>query len=348
MIAARGYAALDASSPLTSYAFERRDVGPKDVLIDIEFCGVCHTDLHQVRGDWNASVYPMVPGHEIVGRVARVGDAVTRHRVGDRVGVGCWVDSCRTCVDCRDGEESYCARAVSTYNGLEPDRTRRTLGGYSDRIVVTEDFVLRVPETLDPAGAAPLLCAGISMYAPLVRFGVRPGMRVGILGFGGLGHLGVKLATSMGAEVVVLSHSTRKRDDALRLGAHAFVTTDDKSAMRALDSSLDVVLSTVSATVDWTRLLRLLRRDGALCLVGVPPTPMEVSAWPLFMGRRTLTGSYVGSLGETQAMLEHCGAQGIESEVEVLDASRVNEAFERLDRGDVRYRFVLDLRSREA
>lgn len=345
MIETPAYAAPAASAPLGPYTIERREPGPQEVLIDILYCGVCHSDLHQVRDEWGGAIFPMVPGHEIVGRVARVGSAVTRWRTGDTVGVGCFVDSCRTCDTCRAGEEQYCQNGiVFTYNGYERDGKTPTYGGYSTRITVDENYILRIPDSIPLARAAPLLCAGITTYSPLRHFGVRAGDRVGIIGLGGLGHMGVKLAKAMGCEVTVLSHSPAKREAALELGADGFIATAIPDALAPHAGRFDFLLDTVSAAHDYNAYLNLLRRDGTMVLVGVPePTPL--AAAPLIFGRRRLTGSLIGGIRETQEMLDFCAEHGIGAEVEVIAIQSINEAYERMLRSDVRYRFVIDLAS---
>jgi alcohol dehydrogenase (NADP+) len=339
----RGYAAQTADSSLAPWEFERRSTGAHDVRIDIEHCGICHSDIHFARNEWQFTTYPCVPGHEIIGRVVEVGPSVTRHRVGDLVGVGCFVDSCRVCGSCKEGEESYCeAGARMTYGSFEADGVTPTYGGYSTQIVVTEDFVLRIPASLDPVATAPLLCAGITTYAPLRHLGVTKGSRVAVMGLGGLGHMGVKLAASFGAEVTVLSHSPSKKADALRLGAHEFVLTSGPEALAPLAGRFDVILDTVSAVHDINGPLTCLRRDGTLSLVGAAPEPIPVAAFPLIMGRRKVMGSLVGGLPETQEMLDHCAAHGITADVERITPDQINEAYDRAVNGDVKYRFVID------
>jgi uncharacterized zinc-type alcohol dehydrogenase-like protein len=342
----RAYGAAHAGAPIGPLSIERREPGPHDVAIEILFCGICHSDLHQVRDEWGGATFPMVPGHEIVGRVTRVGSEVTRFSPGALVGVGCMVDACRTCGSCGEGLEQFCERgAAFTYNSTELDRSTPTHGGYSTAIVVDERFVLRVPEGLDPAGAAPLLCAGITTYSPLKQWGVGPGQRVAVVGLGGLGHMAVKLARSLGASVTVLSTSADKEADARRLGADDFAVTKDASTFERLARSFHLVLDTVSASHDYAPYLGLLRVRGAMVVVGVPPTPSAVHAFSLIGGNRCLAGSLIGGIAETQAMLDHCGAHGIVSDVEVIPIDRVDEAYERMVRSDVRYRFVIDLAS---
>ncbi|HEY9854992.1 MAG TPA: NAD(P)-dependent alcohol dehydrogenase [Stenomitos sp.] len=345
MITTPAYAASHPTAPLALHTIERREPGPHDVLIDIRYCGVCHSDIHSARDEWGGAMYPMVPGHEIVGQVAQVGDQVTKWKVGDTVGVGCFVDSCRTCEACEAGEEQYCEKGMTaTYNSYERGSKTPTYGGYSTRITVNEDYVLRVPESLPLDRAAPLLCAGITTYSPLRHFGVKPGDRVAVVGLGGLGHMGVKLAKAMGAHVTVLSHSPSKRDDALRLGADDFVSTRDPAAFRQHAGRFDFILDTVSAQHAYVDYLGLLGRDGTMVLVGLPdPSPLEASS--LIMKRRRLAGSLIGGIRETQEMLDFCAEQGVAADVEVIPIQRINEAYERMMKGDVRYRFVIDLAS---
>ncbi|MDI1445105.1 NAD(P)-dependent alcohol dehydrogenase [Polyangium sp. 6x1] len=346
MIRAHGYAAQNAESPLAPFTFERRDPGDKDVVIQILYCGVCHSDIHQVRGEWGNSTYPMVPGHEIVGRVTSLGKGVTKFREGDLVGVGCFVDSCRACGSCKEGTEQFCEGGmVLTYNGVEKDGKTPTFGGYSSVIVTDESYVLRIPEGIDPAAAAPLLCAGITTYSPLRHWKVSAGQRVGVVGLGGLGHMGVKFAASLGAEVTVISTSARKEADARRLGASQFLVSTDPSAMAKAMGSFDFILDTVSASHDVQALLGLLRRDGTLVLVGAPDKPLAIGAMGLLFGRKTLAGSLIGGIAETQEMLDYCGEKGIASDVEVIPMQQVNEAYDRTVKGDVRYRFVIDMKS---
>ncbi|MET0400845.1 MAG: NAD(P)-dependent alcohol dehydrogenase [Cystobacter sp.] len=346
MLSVRGYAAQNAHSPLVPFQFERREPGARDVWIEILYCGVCHGDLHMTRDDLGFSRFPLVPGHEIVGRVLRVGGEVKKFREGDRVGVGCLVDSCRTCPSCQEGLEQYCdAGALQTYNALEKDGKSHTLGGYSESIVVDEDFVLKIPENLDLAATAPLLCAGITTYSPLRHHGVGPGHRVGVVGLGGLGHMGVKLARALGAHVVVFTQSERKRQDALRLRAHEVVVTSQPDELAAQAGRFDLILDTVSAAHDLNVYLKLLRRDGHLNLVGVPDRPLDVAMLQLISKRLSLSGSSIGGVRETQEMLDFCGQHGIVSDVELIPIQGINEAFARLERGEVKYRFVIDLHS---
>jgi uncharacterized zinc-type alcohol dehydrogenase-like protein len=339
------YAAPAARAPLAPFTIERREPGPRDVLIDIRFCGVCHSDIHQVRDEWGDAVFPMVPGHEIVGVVSRVGSAVTRWKVGDVVGVGVFVDSCRRCEACRAGEEQYCERQVSwTYNNTEQDGRTPTYGGYSTRITVDEAYVLRMPAALPLERAAPLLCAGITTYSPLRHFGVRAGDPIGIVGLGGLGHVAVRLAKAMGAEVTVLSHSPGKRADALRLGADDFLATSDPAVLEHHLKRFTFILDTVSAAHSYDPYLGMLRRDGVMVLVGLPdPSPLAAPA--LINARRRLAGSNVGGIRETQEMLDFCAQHGVTADVEMIPMQRINEAHDRTVRSDVRYRFVIDLAS---
>ena len=346
MIKTEGYAAQSAGAPLAPFTFDRREVGPRDVLIEIQYCGVCHSDIHQVRDEWGGSIFPMVPGHEIVGRVALVGTEVTKFKEGDLAGVGCFVDSCRVCRNCREGEEQYCENhLVSTYNGTEKDEKTPTFGGYSTRIVVDEDYTLKVPTNLPLANVAPLLCAGITTYAPLRRFKIGEGQRVGVVGLGGLGHMGVKLAASMGARVTVFSTSPGKEEDARRLGAHDFVVTRDPERLATLAGKYDFILDAVSAQHDLNLYLNLLGREGVLALVGAPEKPLDVAAFSLITNGRSLAGSMIGGIRETQEMLDYCAEHGITSDVEVIPVQRAEEAYDRTVRGDVRYRFVIDIES---
>jgi uncharacterized zinc-type alcohol dehydrogenase-like protein len=345
MILTPAYGVTGAKASVAPMSIERRDPGSRDVLIEILYCGVCHSDVHQARDEWGNAIYPMVPGHEIVGRVQQVGSDVTRFKTGDVVGVGCMVDSCRDCHPCRQGLEQFCERGSAlTYNGTEMDRKTPTYGGYSTQIVVTEDFVLRIPAGLDLAGVAPLLCAGITTYSPLRQWSCKPGDRVGVVGLGGLGHMAVKLASAMGAEVTVLSTSRAKEGDARRLGAHAFeVSTDD--TLKKLAGRFDLLIDTVSARHDLNRQLGLLRPLGALVLLGVPPEPAPISTFALVIGNKRLAGSLIGGIAETQEMLDYCGAKKIVSDIELIPIEKINSAYERMIRNDVRYRFVIDIAS---
>jgi uncharacterized zinc-type alcohol dehydrogenase-like protein len=342
----KAYAAASAQSPLAPFSFERRSLGPRDVHIEIAYCGICHSDIHQVRNEWGNATYPMVPGHEIVGRVTAVGAEVTTFKPGDLAGVGCLVDSCRTCASCARDLEQFCQKgAAFSYNSTEMDRRTPTFGGYSSDYVVDEAFALRISPKLDLAGAAPLLCAGITTYSPLRHWKAGPGTKVGVVGLGGLGHMAVKLAAAMGAEVTMLSTSPGKEADARRLGARAFGLTSDPATFQRLAGSFDLILDTISAPHDYNAYLGLLKVDGAMVLLGVPPEPTPVSAFPLIMGRRALAGSLIGGIRETQEMLDFCAEHGIVSDIELIPVSQVNEAYERMMKADVRYRFVLDLKT---
>lgn len=340
----KAYAAYDAATPLRDYDLERREPGPKDVQIEILYCGVCHSDLHQVRNEWGNSIYPMVPGHEIVGRVTAVGSDVTKFKEGDLAGVGCLVDSCRECSSCKKGLEQYCENGwTGTYNGYERDGKTVTYGGYSKQIVTTEDFVLKVPESLDLKAVAPLLCAGITTYSPLRKWGIGKGHKVGVLGLGGLGHMAVKFAVTFGAEVTMLSHSPSKEADAKRLGAHHFALTSKEETLQSLTKSFDFIIDTVSAPHDYNVYLNLLNTDGVMICVGVPPEPAQVVGFNLIFQRRSIAGSLIGGLPETQEMLDFCAKHNIVSDVEMIDIKNINEAYERMLKGDVKYRFVIDL-----
>lgn len=349
MYKTKAYSAASATAPLASARIPRRDPLARDVEIEVLFCGVCHSDLHQVRNEWQShmpTVYPVVPGHEIVGRVARVGSAVKRHKAGDLVAVGCLVGSDRTCPQCRADLENLCPNGTFTYNSPDKHETAPvTYGGYSASIVVDEHFVLRVPAHLDPASTAPLLCAGITTYSPMRRFGVRAGQKVGIVGLGGLGHMGVKLAHAFGAHTVVFTTSAHKKEDALRLGADEVVVSRNADEMQKHAGSFDFLLDTIAADHDLNAYLDLLASDGTLTLVGAPEKPLSVSAFSLIMGRRRLSGSLIGGIAETQEMLDFCGEHEITADVEVIPVQKVNEAYARLVKSDVKYRFVLDLAS---
>jgi uncharacterized zinc-type alcohol dehydrogenase-like protein len=347
MPSAAAYAAQSADAPLAPFTIERREPGPHDVLIDIHYCGVCHSDLHTARGEWAGVMFPCVPGHEIIGRVAKVGGHVSRFKEGDMVGVGCMVDSCQTCSACKDGLEQYCETGFTgTYNGPEQGTGANTYGGYSDKITVREEFVLRLPEGLDPAAAAPLLCAGITTYSPLRHWKVGPGQKVGVVGLGGLGHMGVKLAHAMGAHVVLFTTSPGKAEDARRLGADEVVVSKDPAAMAAHQDSFDFILNTVAAPHDLDAYLVLLKRDGALVLVGAPATPHpSPGVFNLIMKRRQIAGSLIGGIPETQEMLDFCAEHGITSDIEIIPIQQINQAYERMLKGDVKYRFVIDMQS---
>jgi uncharacterized zinc-type alcohol dehydrogenase-like protein len=344
------YAAASATSKLAPFSIDRREPGPHDVLIDIAYCGVCHSDIHQARDEWGGSIYPMVPGHEIVGSVARIGGEVTKWKVGDTVGVGVFVDSCRQCAPCREGEEQYCENRVSeTYNsyeraGLKLDRSKPTYGGYSTRITVDENYVVRIPAGLPLDRAAPLLCAGITMYSPLRHWSIKAGDKVAVVGLGGLGHVGVKIAHAMGARVTVLSHTPGKRDDALKLGADDFVATSEPGAFKANTRRFDFIVDTVSAKHDYNAYLGMLKRDATMVLVGLPD-PAPLSAGAVIGGRKRLSGSANGGIRETQEMLDFCAANKIAADIELIRIDQINEAWERMMRNDVRYRFVIDMAS---
>ena len=343
---AMGYAARSATTPLDPFVFERREPGPRDVQIEITHCGVCHSDLHMVRNEWGMTTYPIVPGHEIIGQVTRVGDQVERFKAGDRAGVGCLVGSCQKCPSCADGLEQYCENGfVLTYGSPDPHTPgMMTYGGYSNRIVVDEKFVLRIPAKLDPAGAAPLLCAGITTYSPLRHWEVSKGQKVGIVGLGGLGHMGLKFAHAFGAHTVLFTTSPGKAEDARRLGADEVVVSRDPDAMKRHVGSFDFILDTVSATHNLDSYLELLRRDGTMCLIGVPQDPHpSPSVGNLIFQRRRLVGSLIGGLKETQEMLDFCGKHGIVSDIELIPIQQINEAYERMLRSDVKYRFVIDV-----
>ncbi len=340
----KAWGAAAAGVPLAPMTIDRRAPGPHDVVLEVLFCGVCHSDIHQARDEWTGALFPMVPGHEIVGRVVRVGAAVTKLKVGDVGGVGCMVDSCRTCGPCADGLEMFCVKGnAATYNGTQMDRTTRTYGGYSTQIVVDERFALRIPPGLDPAAAAPLLCAGITTYSPLRQFGCKPGDRVGVVGLGGLGHMAVKLAASMGAKVTVFSTTGGKEADARRLGAVDFAVTKDGTVFERRAGQFDLLIDTVSAPHDYNAYLRLLRARGVMAIVGAPSAPSPLAAFALIVGGKRLAGSLIGGIAETQEMLDHCAKHGIVSDIELIPIQKINEAYERVLKSDVRYRFVIDL-----
>lgn len=340
----KAYAAFTSKSPLKPHTIERRSPGDKDVVIDILFCGVCHSDIHQARNEWQNTIYPCVPGHEIVGRVREVGSKVKKFKKGDSAAVGCLVDSCRTCSACKEHLEQHCENGpIFTYNGRDKILGGVTYGGYSQSIVVDEDFVLKVPVALDPAAAAPLLCAGITTYSPLKRFKVGKGQKVGIIGLGGLGHMGVKLANAMGAQVVLFTTSPGKAADAKRLGAHEVVISKDETQMNKHTNSFDFILDTVSANHDINAYLNLIKRSGTLAVVGAPENPLPLSTFSLIMQRRQLAGSLIGGIKETQEMLDFCGKKGIVSDIEKIPMNKINEAYERILKSDVKYRFVIDM-----
>jgi alcohol dehydrogenase (NADP+) len=344
-ILAKGYAAQTHTSDLAPWSFERRDPGPKDVQFDIAYCGVCHSDLHQIRNDWFPGIFPMVPGHEIVGKVVAVGSDVKKFKKGDLAAVGCLVDSCRSCENCKEGLEQYCTNgAVGTYNSKGKDGNP-TYGGYSNTIVVHEDFVLRVSDKLSLAAVAPLLCAGITTYSPLRHWKVGKGHKLAVLGLGGLGHMAVKFGVAFGAEVTVLSTSPSKQADAKKLGAHKFVVTSDAAQARAVRGTFDFILDTVSAPHDFKFYLSLLKTNGTHIIVGLPSAPAEVPAFSLVNGRRNLAGSSIGGIAETQEMLDYCAANNIVSDIELIDIKNITQAYDRMVKGDVRYRFVIDMKT---
>ncbi|WP_413670009.1 NAD(P)-dependent alcohol dehydrogenase [Mucilaginibacter sp. Mucisp86] len=344
MIQTKAYAAQTKETDLAPWTFERREVGPHDVQFDILFCGVCHSDLHQIKDEWGGSIFPMVPGHEIVGRVVKVGDHVKKFKVGDLAGTGCLVDSCRVCDNCKDGLEQYCTNGHSqTYNGYEQDHKTPTYGGYSNTIVVHEDFVLRISDKLDLASVAPLLCAGITTYSPLRHWNIGKGHKIAVVGLGGLGHMGVKFGVAFGAEVTVLSTSAKKEEDAKKLGAHHFVVTSDPEQMKAVAGTFDFILDTVSAEHDLNVYLGLLKTNGTHVCVGVPTKPAEIAAFSIIGGRKSLAGSMIGGLPETQEMLDFCAEHNIVSDIELIDMKDIHTAYDRMLKGDVRYRFVIDM-----
>lgn len=346
MATAKAYAATSATAALAPFQVERRAVGPQDVQIEVAFCGICHSDIHQVRNEWGNSMYPMVPGHEIVGRVTAVGAQVQRFKVGDLAGVGCMVDSCRTCPSCQRNLEQFCEKgAAFSYNGTEMDRVTPTFGGYSSSLVVDEAFTLKLSPKLDLAAAAPLLCAGITTYSPLRHWKTKQGDKVGVVGLGGLGHMAVKIAAAMGAEVTMLSTSPSKEADARKLGAQHFGLTSDPATFKRLAGHFDLIIDTISAPHDYNQYLGLLRSEGAMVLLGVPPEPTPVAATSLIFGRKTLSGSLIGGIQETQEMLDFCAEHGIVSEIELIPVQQVNQAYERMLKNDVRYRFVLDMKT---
>jgi len=348
MATARGYAATDASKPLTPFTFERREPNEDDVVIDIKFAGICHSDIHTVRNEWKNAVYPIVPGHEIAGVVTAVGSKVTRFKVGDHVGVGCFVDSCVGCATRDVDNEHYMPGLVQTYNSVERDGKTATQGGYSDHIVVKEGYVLSIPDHLPLDASAPLLCAGITLFSPLRYWKAGPGKKVAIVGMGGLGHMGVKLGAAMGADVTVLSQSLSKKEDGLKLGAKDYYATSDASTFEKLAGTFDLIICTVSAEIDWNAYLSLLKVNGSMVVVGVPENAIPVHAFSLVPGRKSLSGSMIGSIKETQEMLDFCGQHNIVSEIEKIDIKDVNEAYERVLKSDVRYRFVIDMATLDA
>ncbi len=339
----RGYAALAANTPLQPFAFERRELRAGDIAFDIKFSGICHSDIHQAREEWGSAIFPMVPGHEIVGVVTAVGSAVTKFAIGDQVGVGVFIDSCRTCENCLAGQQQYCLDGMTgTYNGYERDGVTVALGGYSNKYVIDQDYAVLVPANLELSGVAPLLCAGITLYSPLRHWKAGPGTKVAVIGLGGLGHMGVKFAAAMGAEVTVFSHSASKEADAKRMGAEHFVVTKDPAVFEELKESFDLILNTVSAKLEINLYLGLLKLNGTLVVIGLPGEPYEVSAFNLLRLRRSLAGSMIGGLPELQEMLNFCSEKNILSDVEIIKADYINEAYERTVASDVKYRFVID------
>ncbi len=346
MLTCTGFAAASPTTPLAPITFNRRDVGASDVQIEILYCGVCHSDLHFARDEWHFTVYPAVPGHEIIGRVTSVGASVSKYKVGEYVGVGCMVDSCRTCPSCVEGLEQYCDKGnVGTYGGTEPVIGGPTFGGYSSSIVVDQSFVLRIPEGMDLASTAPLLCAGITLYSPLKHWGAGPGKKVGIIGLGGLGHMGVKLSHAMGAQTVLFTTSPGKVEDGKKLGAAQVVISKDAAQMAAHTESFDLIIDTVSASHDLTPYFNLLKREGTMVQVGAPEHPLPIAVFPLIMKRRNFAGSMIGGIAETQEMLDFCAARNITADVEIIPIQKINEAYERMLKSDVKYRFSIDMAS---
>ena len=339
----RGLAALHAKGPLTAFEFERRSLGVHDVALDISYAGICHSDIHQVREEWGPAIFPMVPGHEIAGVVTAIGSQVTKFAIGDKIGVGVFIDSCRTCASCVQGLQQYCEGGMTgTYNTLERDGTTVAYGGYSNAFVINQDYAVHIPEGLSLAGVAPLLCAGITLYSPLRKWNVQPGSKVAVVGLGGLGHMGVKFAVAMGAEVTVLSHSPAKKSDALKMGAAHFVDTSAVHALKPLKKSFDLVLNTVSASLNINEYLDLLKLDATLVVIGLPGKPYEVNVGSLLNGRRRIAGSMIGGIPEMQAMLNFCAEHDIVSDVEIISADYTDTAYERTIASDVKYRFVID------
>jgi uncharacterized zinc-type alcohol dehydrogenase-like protein len=339
----RSYAAMKARQPLVPFQFDRREVGSHDVALSISFAGICHSDIHQAREEWGPALFPMVPGHEIAGVVTAIGSAVTKFKVGDKIGVGVFIDSCRVCKNCKDGLQQYCLEGMTgTYNQLERDGKTPAMGGYSNYFVINEDYAVHIPDNLPLDGVAPLLCAGITLYSPIKHWKVAPGKKVAVMGLGGLGHMGVKFAVAMGAEVTVLSHSPNKESDALAMGAHHFVCTDQDAAFSAHQKEYDLILNTVSAELDIDKYLSLLALDGTLVVIGLPGKPYSVHVGTLLNGRRSIGGSMIGGIPELQEMLNFCGEKSIVSDVEVINADYINTAYERTVASDVKYRFVID------
>ena len=339
----KGYAVLEASKPLVPFTFTRRELRPADVAVAIEYAGICHSDIHQAREEWGPAIFPMVPGHEIAGVVSAIGSAVTKFKVGDRIGVGVFIDSCRECSSCKAGLEQYCTQGMTgTYNGYERDGKSVAQGGYSDNFVVDQDYAVKIPSNLDMAGVAPLLCAGITLYSPLKNWGAGKGKKVGVIGLGGLGHMGLKFSAALGAHTTVFSHSPSKEKDARAMGADDFVVTKDPEALAKLPKDFDLILNTVSADMNLTPFVDLLQLDGTLVLIGLPGKPYEINTPSLLGQRRSISGSMIGGIAETQEMLDFCGKHNILSEVEVIEPTYINEAYERTVKSDVKYRFVID------
>ena len=348
MIPVVGYAARQAKSPLAPYSFERRKPREHDVVVDIKYCGICHSDIHQVKDEWGGSTFPIVPGHEIAGIVSQVGTKASNYKVGDRVGVGCFVDSCRKCSPCHRGLEQYCVEGCTlTYNGIERDDKTPTQGGYSNKIVVDEKYILRIPDKLPLDRAAPLMCAGITLYSPLMHWKAGPRARVAIIGFGGLGHMGAKIARALEAEVTVLSHSLKKQEDAKRMGADYFYATSDPQTFEKLKGYFDLIVNTVSVELDLSKYSDLLALDGTMVIVGLPEKEMSIGAFSLINARRSIAGSVIGGIKETQEMLDFCNKCNISCDIELIPIQKVNEAYERVINSDVRYRFVIDTKSLE-
>lgn len=339
----RAYAALGAKSPLEPFQFNRREVGPNDVAFEVRYSGICHSDIHQAREEWGPALFPMVPGHEIAGIVTSTGAAVTKFKVGDSIGVGVFIDSCRSCDNCKKGLEQYCREGMTgTYNQLERDGKTVAMGGYSNYFVINEDYAVHIPANLELSGVAPLLCAGITLYSPIRHWSVGPGMKVAVIGLGGLGHMGVKFAAALGAEVTVLSHSPSKEADALAMGAHHFYSTKDEETFKKLYKNFDLILNTVSADINLDAYVNLVNQDGTLVVIGLPGKPYSINAGTLLNGRRSVAGSMIGGISEMQEMLDFCGENKIVSDVEVISADYINQAYERTIASDVKYRFVID------
>ncbi len=342
----KGYAVKSAKAPLEPFSFDRRNLGSKDVALDIYYAGICHSDIHQAREEWGPAIFPMVPGHEIAGKVTAVGSDVKKFQVGDLIGVGVFVDSCRKCESCKAGLEQYCVEGMTgTYNTYERDGKTVAMGGYSDTFVIHEDYAVHIPENLNLAGVAPLMCAGITLYSPLRNWKAGPGKKVGIIGLGGLGHMGVKFAVALGADVTVFSHSPEKEEDAKKMGAHHFVTTKDAGNLKKLEKQYDLLLNTVSADIDLEPYLQMLKLDGTLVVIGLPGKPYAINAGTLLGQRRSLSGSMIGGIAQLQEMLNFCGEKSIVSDVEVIEADYINTAYDRTVASDVKYRFVIDAKS---